>query len=116
MGEMDYTTYKIIHLAGISALAIGTGGMLANGNNRKVFAMWQGAGLVIMLVSGFGLLAKLKLGFPHFAMVKALLWVVMGCLPFIFRKLRPPLSICILIPILLVAVMAWLGIVKPPLW
>ncbi len=113
---MDYTTYKIIHLTGIAALAIGTGGMLANGDSRKTFAMWQGVGLLIMLVSGFGLLAKLKLGFPHFAMVKAGLWIVIGCLPLIFRRIRPPLSVCILIPVCLVAVMAWLGIMKPPLW
>jgi hypothetical protein len=32
---MDYTTYKIIHLIGVAALAMGIGGMLAGGNTRK---------------------------------------------------------------------------------
>jgi hypothetical protein len=56
---MDYNFYKIAHLIGISLLAIGVGGMLAGGEKRKTFVMVQGIGLLVMLVTGFGLLAKL---------------------------------------------------------
>jgi hypothetical protein len=113
---MDYATYKIIHLIGIAALAIGIGGMMAGGSNRKIFAILQGIALVVMLVSGFGLLAKLKLGFPHFAMAKTGLWVVIGMLPVILRRLRVPVIGGIGIALVLIGVMAWLGVVKPPLW
>ena len=113
---MDATTYKIIHLIGISALALGVGGMLVGGSNRKPFAILQGVALLVMLVSGFGMLAKLHLGFPHFAIVKTVLWVVIGALPMIFRRLKPPLAVALLISLALVGIMAWLGVMKPALW
>jgi len=113
---MDYTTYKIIHLTGIAALAIGVGGMMAGENHRKTFAILQGVALLVMLVSGFGLLARLNLGFPHFAMVKTGLWVVIGTMPVILRRLRVPLLGGIAISLTLVGIMAWLGVVKPALW
>ena len=113
---MSYTTYKIIHLIGVAMIAIGIGGMLAGGNNRRTFAIFQGIGLLVMLVSGFGILAKLGLRFPHFAIVKTVLWVVIGMLPMIFRKLKAPLFVSILILLTLVGVMAWLGVVKQALW
>ena len=111
--HMDALTYKIIHLTGISVLALGVGGMMAGGEKRKTFAILQGIGLLVMLVSGFGLLAKLHLGYPIFGMVKTGLWLLIGALPVIFRKLKTPLPVCILVSLVLVAVMAWLGVAKP---
>jgi len=113
---MDALTYRIIHLAALAALAIGTGGMLAGGKNPKLFAAIQGIGLVIMLISGFGMLAKNHLGFPHFAIMKTVGWVVIGMLPFLFRKFKVPMLACILIVLALVYCMAWLGVMKPALW
>jgi hypothetical protein len=116
--HMDYNFYKIAHLIGISLLAIGVGGMLAGGEKRKTFVMVQGIGLLVMLVTGFGLLAKLKLTpyMPPFAIVKTALWLVIGMLPVLFRKLKTPLPACILISLILVGLMAYLGVVKPQLW
>ncbi len=114
--DMDPLIYKIIHLTGIAAIAIGAGGMLAGGSNRKAFAMWQGIGLLLMLVSGFGLLAKLKLGYPSFAIVKTVLWLVIGAMPVIIRKAKLSTHVAILISLVLVAIMAWLGVMKPVLW
>jgi len=113
---MDYNVYKIIHLVGISILGLGVGGMMAGGEKRKAFAICQGIGLVVMLVSGFGLLAKLTLGYPSFAIVKTVLWVVIAMLPMIFRKLKLPVGVAILISLSLVSIMAWLGVMKPTLW
>ena len=113
---MDYTFYKITHLIGISALALGVGGMMAGGDKRKAFAILQGIGLLVMLVSGFGLLAKLSLGFPPFAIVKTILWLLIGAMPMILRKLKAPLPAAIITSLVLVGIMAWLGVVKPALW
>lgn len=113
---MDYTTYKIIHLVGIAALAIGLGGMIAGGNHRKIFAILEGLALLVMLVSGFGLLAKLHLGFPHFAMAKTVLWVVIGAMPMVLRRVNAPIEAGIVISLTLIGIMAWLGVVKPALW
>lgn len=113
---MGYATYKIIHLIGIAAVAIGLGGMMAGGENRRIFTILQGLALLVMLVSGFGLLARLHLGFPHFAMVKAVLWLVIGVLPVILRRLRVPIAGGMVISLTLIGIMAWLGVVKPALW
>ena len=115
---MDALTYKIIHLTGISLLALGVGGMMAGGEKRKTFAMLQGIGLVVMLVSGFGLLAKLKFTpyIPNFAIMKIAIWCLIGALPVLFRKLKTPLPAAILISLILVGTMAYLGVVKPALW
>jgi hypothetical protein len=113
---MDYTTYKIIHLVGIAALALGLGGMMAGGGNRKIFAILQGIALLVMLVSGFGLLARLHLGFPHFAIAKVVLWLLVGVLPVILRRLRVPIVAGIGILLTLVGILAWLGVAKPALW
>ena len=113
---MDTTIYKIIHLTGIAAIALGVGGMMAGGSNRKPFAICQGVGLLVMLVSGFGLLAKLHLGYPHFAIVKTVLWVVIAILPMLARRLKLPLAAAMLISLTLVGIMAWLGVMKPALW
>ncbi len=113
---MDATIYKIIHLTGIAAIALGVGGMMAGGSNRKPFAICQGIGLLVMLVSGFGLLAKLHLGYPHFAIVKTVLWVVIAILPMLARRLKLPVAAAMLISLSLVGLMAWLGVIKPALW
>jgi hypothetical protein len=113
---MDYTVYKIIHLVGISILGLGVGGMMAGGEKRKAFAICQGIGLLVMLVSGFGLLAKLKLGYPSFAVVKTVLWLVIGMLPMLFRKLKLPVGVAIVISLAMVTIMAWLGVMKPTFW
>jgi len=109
---MPYTTYQIIHLIGLAAIAIGTGGMMANGNNRKIFAIWQGVGLLVVLIAGFGMLAKGHLGFPHFAIVKTILWVLVV----ILRKLKAPISAAIPVWLTLIGILAWLGVTKPVLW
>ena len=113
---MDYTTYKIIHLIGIASLSLALGGMMAGGNGRKISSILQGISLLVMIVSGFGLLAKLHLGFPHFAIAKTVVWLVIGALPVILRRLRVPLLAGIVISLAMIGVMAWLGVTKPVLW
>ncbi|HEX4086545.1 MAG TPA: hypothetical protein VHY22_16650 [Chthoniobacteraceae bacterium] len=113
---MDHTTFLIIHLLGVAALSIGIGGMLAGGSERKLFSILQGVALLVMLVSGFGLLGTLHLGFPHFAQAKLVLWAFLGVLPVILRRLRIPIAGGITIALVVIGVLAWLGVMKPALW
>lgn len=114
---MSYSTYKIIHLIGVAALAMGLGGMMVGGSQRKLFSILQGIALFVMLVSGCGLVAKLGFrSFPHFAMAKSVIWVVIGVMPVVLRKLCAPALVGIAVSLSLVGVMAWLGVVKPALW
>jgi len=113
---MDPNIYRIIHILGIAAIALGLGGMMAGGNNRKAFAMLQGIGLLVVLVTGFGMAARIYHGFPHFAMVKVVLWLVLGMVPVIVRRLKLSFGAGIGIALTLITLLAWLGVVKPALW
>ena len=113
---MDIQTYRLIHVLGAAALALGLGGIIVNSAHRKGFVILQGVALLMMLVSGFGLLAKYHLGFPHFAMAKLALWAVAGALPVVFKKSALSPAAAAAISLVLIGLLAWLGIFKPALW
>ncbi|MBC7741411.1 MAG: SirB2 family protein [Bdellovibrionaceae bacterium] len=85
---MSYEIYKIIHLLGLVLLFSGltglltvrmSGGQLAGSTKSLVFVS-HGVGLLLLLVSGFGLLARLGLthDIPNWVFVKIAAWVVAG--------------------------------------
>ncbi|MCG8459477.1 MAG: hypothetical protein MI919_24630, partial [Holophagales bacterium] len=78
---MSYMTYKVLHLLGVFFLAFSVGGMilasLATRSDlpagvRKLAAITHGIALVILLVTGFGALAKLGItgGIPGWVWAK----------------------------------------------
>jgi hypothetical protein len=86
---LSYQIYKLAHFAGIMMLFIGLGGLLvsayaghANLKSRaKILAFtFHGLGLLLILVGGFGMLARLGLvnGLPVWIYIKLLLWLTMG--------------------------------------
>ncbi len=117
---MSSSTYKIIHLIGIMIVFLSLGGAIiykitdsANPQLRKLNGISHGIGMLLTLIAGFGLIAKLKLGFPGWIMIKLVIWVSLGMLP-IFAKRRSGSGIWIwLIAILLGALAAILGVLKP---
>ena len=65
---MSYEVYKIIHLLGLSMVLMSLGGIIlhsinggSKGSNtfRKGAMITHGVGLFLLLVAGFGMLAKL---------------------------------------------------------
>ncbi len=85
---MSYEVYKIIHLVAIVLLFSGliglltiqmSGGALAGKVKSMVF-MSHGIGLVLVLISGFGLIARLGLtsGLPGWIYAKLLIWLFLG--------------------------------------
>jgi hypothetical protein len=117
---MPAEVYKILHLVGIMLVFLSLGGALVrsmSGNNdaglKKLTGISNGVGMLIILVTGFGLIAKLKTGFPGWVIAKMVLWVVFGFL--LSAALRKPelgKKLWFVI-ILLGAVAAWLGVMKP---
>ncbi len=89
---MDPLTYRILHLAGVMVLFLGIGiALLPESANRKQGALFHGIGLAVILVAGFGLLAKMKLGFPSWVIAKLVIWLLIGALPVLVkRKILPP--------------------------
>ena len=114
---MDPLTYKILHLIGAFCLFLGFGGLLGIGENRTninriVFAL-HGAGLLILLVAGFGLVAKMGIGFPNWVIVKLAIWVAMVVLFVLIKRNILSAKAGVFISLILGAVIAWLCLAKP---
>lgn len=87
---ISYSVYKLIHLAGIFLLFLSLGGLALHTMNggskatnsfRKTVAITHGIALVLILVAGFGLLARL--GIPHaswplWVYLKVGVWLIFG--------------------------------------
>ncbi len=120
---ISYEIYKIIHLIAIVLLFSGlvglltvqmSGGVLAKPVRSLVFAS-HGLGLVLLLISGFGLAARLGLisGLPGWIFVKLGIWLVLGAaISLIKRKgiIGWPLFVAL---IALFSVAAIVAITKP---
>lgn len=79
---LPYGFYKIVHLIGITAAwtALGAlalhhanGGTKEGNRGRKAVAALHGIGVLLILIGGFGMLARL--GFQHGANFPGWLWV-----------------------------------------
>lgn len=106
---MSPVFYHILHVVGVIVLFIGIGGML--GGNRRTGGMLHGIGLIILLVAGFGLIAKLKLSYTSpFIIAKFVIWLLLGALP-AFAK-RMPGTVVTLLAIVLGGLAAWMGYTK----
>lgn len=88
---ISYSVYKIVHLVGILMVFLALGGLATHAINgglkahpwRKALAITHGVGLLLSLVGGFGLLARLGIvhgGMPGWALAKLGIWVVFAAL------------------------------------
>jgi len=85
---MSYEFYKIMHLAGLmflffglsSALTLKMAGVSFTGNIKKMAFITHGIGLLLMLVAGFGLAARLGMmgGLPGWVYAKLVIWFLLG--------------------------------------
>jgi len=85
---MDIAVYKLIHIFGILLLFLSLGGVavyIINGGSkatnsfRRNLAIFHGVGLALILISGFGMLAKLGIGMPPlWAWLKIGIWLILG--------------------------------------
>lgn len=106
-----------LHIAG-GFLLFGALGALCLGaaddpRGRKLGAIGHGAGLLLILLTGLGLIARNHLGLPLWVLLKIAIWVAMSVMLVAIRRapsLRVPLFF--LLPIL-GAVAAWLAIARP---
>ena len=121
---MSLLAYKVLHILGLSFVLIALGGAIthvANGGTKAsnrvsgLIGAVQGVGLVILLVAGFGMLAKLGImgSMPGWVWAKIVLWLVFGAALAIPNR-KPELAkpLFFLLPVL-AGVGAWLAIYKP---
>jgi hypothetical protein len=83
---MSPAFYHIAHLVGLMFLFLGFGALIG-GQSRKAAMQFHGIGLVIMLIAGFGLIAKLGLSYSApWVLVKLGIWLALGALPVLAKK------------------------------
>ncbi len=90
---LPYEVYKVAHLVGLAVLFAALGGLLfaardVDGKPPRALLVLHGVGVVLMLVGGFGLLARngIQWPWPNWVLVKAGLWVVLAAMPWPIRK------------------------------
>lgn len=119
---MSYEVYKITHLIGIFMVMIALGGVTTyaiNGGDkssnrfRKALGITHGVGLVLALVAGFGLLARLQIGWPGWVFGKLIIWVILGVLSAVAYRLGTRGQALWYVVILLGALAAYLAVMKP---
>lgn len=120
-GRMSLQTYHFLHLIGLICVFVGFGGLLSSEGAKKAMK-WHGIGLVISLVSGFGMAAKYSKLLPPEApsyymqpwvIAKLVLWLVLGFLPVLAKRRVLSAQVVVLIAIIVGAVLAYLGYFKP---
>lgn len=120
---MSYPVYKLLHLVGLFLVFTSMGGLVlhaAQGGSRHGLARGlvfgtHGIGLLLLLVSGFGMLARLGMtsNIPGWAWAKVVVWLVIGglaALPLRVPALARPLWV--VVPIL-GTLAAWLALFEP---
>jgi hypothetical protein len=122
---MPYEAYKVLHVLGILFLFVALGGVALHAWNggtkqtnqgRRAVSAMHGLGLFLILLAGFGMLARLGMvqgGLPGWVLAKLVLWLVIGGL-FLMPYRRPGTAkpLFFLVP-LLGALAAVLAIYKP---
>jgi hypothetical protein len=114
-------TYHFLHLIGLILVFVGFGGLLSSEGAKKAMK-WHGIGLVISLVSGFGMAAKYSKLLPPdspsyytqpWVIVKFVLLLVLGFLPVLAKRRVLAAPVVVLIAMIVGAVLAYLGYFKP---
>lgn len=111
---MSYEFYKVLHIIGLACLLLGFGlglayFLLAKNGAPKALRIWtfalHGVGLAIMLVAGFGLLARLNMArdMPTWVYGKLFIWFVLALLISLVKR-RPQWF-----PVLSVVIVALVG-------
>jgi hypothetical protein len=128
-GAMSYEAYKVIHLFGVVFLFTAVGGSVflrfggarraleeAGADVRKVTGIVHGVTLLLIIISGFGIVARLGLmqdGMPAWLWLKLGIWLVLGAALPMARKMPRAAGILWWLLPLLGTVAAWLAIYKP---
>ena len=121
---LSYEVYKLVHVIGIIMIFVSLGGVMIHSFNggtkvdnqwRKAAGITHGIGLVLVLVAGFGLLARVGIGWPWPGWVigKLVIWIVLGGLSGLIYKLGTSGKGLWYIVILLGAIAASFAIFKP---
>ena len=92
---IPYAAYKVLHLIGVMFLLLSLGAYLMLSINksergRKLAAMTHGISVLIILVAGFGLLARLgffgAVGWPLWVWIKLVIWLILAVIIALIKR------------------------------
>jgi hypothetical protein len=123
---VSHQFYNVVHVVGIVLLmsALGGAAVRAMGNpadaspsTRRILAILHGVGAFVVLLGGFGMLARLGLAggsrFPGWLWVKLVIWAALAAALFLPRR-WPKLAFPLLLALpLLGGLAAYMAIYKP---
>ena len=120
---MSYPFYNWLHIVGIimvfsalgaQAFYVAGGGQKTTWNLRRMTAITHGLGMLLLLVAGFGMMAKLNYSFSTDIWLyhKLIVWLLLGGAPAILWRRGPAAKWLLLGTIALGAFAAFVGIFK----
>lgn len=118
---MDIQTYRVLHILGLVLLMLGLGAVLGAGRDaarpRRLGLALHGLGLLVMLVAGFGLMARRGWSgpgeWPLEIILKMVIWGAIAVLPILVRKGVVPTIMGWLLAAALATTAAWLALTMP---
>jgi hypothetical protein len=117
---MSYEFYRVLHIFGIILLFASLGALAAIGGAtdhrlRRLGNIIHGVAVAVILIAGFGLLARLEMfdGFPPWIWIKLGIWLTLAVSVLPVRR-KPELApwLFLVFP-LLGGIAAWLAVYKP---
>lgn len=116
-----YSLYRLVHLLGIFLLfsALGGATVLAmygaptGSRVRKLTYILHGVALLLVLFGGFGLVAKLAVGWPLWVWLKIVIWLLFGAAVVVIRRAGQRAALLLLLLPILGGIAAYLAIYKP---
>ena len=112
---MNPLIYKVLHVAAVMGLFTALAAIVSTEcpKLRKGSTILHGVSLILVLVAGFGLIAKLHYGFQGWVIAKIVIWFVLGALLVVAKRrlLRPAATLTIML--ILGTLAAWLATFKP---
>jgi hypothetical protein len=122
---MSIEFYKVLHLIGIFTVLLSLGGMclhvISGGTRdytgRKWAGLWHGVGLLLILIAGFGLLAKEGLmqggQLPGWVVGKLVIWLILGGIPVLIYRQPKFAKLFWFLILAFGGVAVWLVLYKP---
>lgn len=122
---LSFQFYNLVHIVGIILLMAALGGIaltaVESGErspwNRKVSAISHGLGLFLVLLGGFGMMARMGIthgvSWPGWVWVKAGVWVLLGAAIVLPRRFPASAKPVLLLLPVLGGLAAYMAIYKP---
>jgi hypothetical protein len=119
---MSHSFYLAMHVIGViglfmafgaAALHSAAGGTKVSNPYHKALSAGHGIALLLILVAGFGMIARLGAGFPPWVIVKIVIWFALGGLMTPLGRAAGSGRSLWAVVFVLGALAAWFGVYKP---